>query len=157
MGWGQTTAATAPATTSSKTSRRGKPTLTTLCYQVQGCSNLLTPLSPSSPPLHSPTTAERFSWKMTAVVGALVLSDPQSRALAELREEIALLPPPVRAATEAHAATDADLVRYLRYQYFSVPKTLAMVQATARWRSQKPEVHFVPPAAAALAIIPSLP
>jgi hypothetical protein len=70
----------------------------------------------------------------------VLLSSMQAQALAEFRHEIRRLPVPLQEATLEHAATDADLLRFLRYQYFSVRKASTMLQTTVQWRASTPEV-----------------
>ena len=65
----------------------------------------------------------------------------QRRALEELRAHIRGLPIALQDAMLAHAATDADLLRFLRVRQYSVARAAAQLQSCVEWRATVPEIQ----------------
>jgi hypothetical protein len=68
------------------------------------------------------------------------LTHPEAAALARLHRDIRRLPLERRSALVAHAATDLDLLRFLRVRDFDARRALSALSACVDWRAQTPEV-----------------
>ncbi len=68
------------------------------------------------------------------------LTRSEAAALARLHRDIRRLPPERRLPLMAHAATDLDLLRFLRVHGFDATRALSALSACVDWRARTPEV-----------------
>lgn len=68
------------------------------------------------------------------------LSRSEAAALGRLHRDIRRLPPEQRDMIMAHAATDSDLLRFLRVRGFDAARALAALLACVEWRAKTSEV-----------------